>query len=124
MQIYRLVVVQIEAAEAAAKEAEKAKKGKKKVGGSRGGRQSGSRGGQRTRGSSSSSYSKRENIARRGDTMRSGRSRDRHEREGCRHSYRERDNYHRNNYYNEDKLVSGTLRSSRSQGGNTTGIVW
>ena len=103
----------MEAAEAAAKDAEKAKLAKNKSVARRGGRRGG-RGGSRTRGSSSSSYSRRDGAAKRGETMRSERSRDKRERDCYRDSHRERDSYRRDIDFEMDKQRS---RPSKSQGG-------
>jgi hypothetical protein len=119
IQIYRLVVVQIEAAAAAAKDAEKAKLVKKKSGNSRGGRQRGG-GGSRTRGSSSSSYSRRDAKVRRGETMKSERSRDSSARDSYRNSHRQGNS----RKYDNDIETESAMRSLRSQGGKSTLVYW
>ena len=117
----------MEAAEAAAKDAEKAKLAKNKSVARRGGRRGG-RGGSRTRGSSSSSYSRRDGAAKRGETMRSERSRDKRERDNYRDSHRERDSYrdsHRDSYRDRDsyrrdidfEMDKQRSMPSKSQGG-------
>ena len=104
-------MVQIEAAAAAAKDAEKAKLVKKKSGGGRSGKRGGGRTSSRNKECQSS---RRDAKIKRGETMRSERSRDR-QRDSYRNSYRERENYGKLPEYEIER--ENHVRQDRSRGG-------
>lgn len=101
-------MVQIEAAATAAKEAEKVKNAKKRSGTRRGG--SGGRGsGNRIKSNGSSSYSRREAPCRRGQTVKSERSRERIGRE----SYRDVKRASSRRNYDDDIELGQSFTSPR-----------